>query len=261
MERVIILKNTATEQALTMPVTPSSYPMAAGRTVERLDMAQTGQIALPGLRTLLADNLEVMLPAQLYPFCTADAVADPNYYLALLTRWSADGDICRYIVAGTDINIPVLLGEITYSEKDGTNDVYAKIPLYEYRYLSEVQIETTQNATRPTDGTQQSAAAGTYVVVKGDSLWAICRRIYGDGSLASKLATVNGIANPNLIYVGQVLKIPDIGSLKTATATPIKQTSETKNSSSTGAAGGTGAARAAARVALGLGDANFRTMG
>lgn len=261
MERTIILKNTATEQALTMPVTPASYPMAAGRAVERLDMAQTGQIALPGLRTLFSETLEVMLPAQLYPFCTAEAVADPRYYLDLLTAWSAAGNICRYIVTGTGINAPVLIGEITYGERDGTNDVYAQIPLHEYRYLTEVRLEETQNTTRPTEGTQQSKAADTYVVVKGDSLWAICRRFYGDGALAGKLATVNGIKNPNLIYVGQVLKIPDIGTLGTAVSTAASTAVSATVSSAAKASGGSGgsdavrraaAAREATRKALGL---------
>ena len=53
------------------------------------------------------------------------------------------------------------------------------------------------------------AYTDVYTVVKGDSLWAICKRTYGDGSLAYKLATANGIKNPNLIYPGQVLIIPE----------------------------------------------------
>ena len=39
MARYIILKNTETGQELTLPVTPSAYPMEAGRAVETLDMA------------------------------------------------------------------------------------------------------------------------------------------------------------------------------------------------------------------------------
>ena len=70
---------------MTLPVTPSSYPMAQGREAERMDMAQTGQIARAGLRQLLSDTLEVLLPARLYPFCTAGAAADPKQYLERLT--------------------------------------------------------------------------------------------------------------------------------------------------------------------------------
>lgn len=224
MERKIILKNTETAQELIMPVTPASYPMAAGRAVERLDMAEVGQIALPGLETLFSEVLEVMLPAQLYPFCTAEAVADPDYYLDLLTEWSREGHVCRYIVTGTSINSPVLLGPIDYGEQDGSNDVYAKIPLYEYRYLEDVQVEKlTQNSSRPTEAADQPTTADSYTVVQGDSLWAICKKYYGDGSLAYKLATANDITNPNLIYPGQVLSLPDLATLNTLEATPAPQ--------------------------------------
>lgn len=192
MERVIIFKNTDTGQALILPVTPSSYPMEAGRAVERLDMAQTGQIALPGLNTLFAGTLEFMLPARSYPFLTAGAIAQPSHYIGLLTAWSAAANVCRYIVTGTDINAPVLLGPLDYGEADGTNDVNCKLPLYEYRYLDEAKAEkVTQNNGRPVDTTSQPETAGSYTVVKGDSLWAICKKFYGDGSLAYKLDTAN----------------------------------------------------------------------
>lgn len=230
MERVIILKNTESGRELTLPVTPSSYPMAAGRTVERLDMAQTGQIALPGLSQLFAEQLEFMLPAQAYPFMTARAMADPVYYIELLTAWSGDGDVCRYIVTGTDINSPVLLGPMEYGEQDGTNDVYCKLPLYEYRYLDEVQVEKyTQNSGRSSEPSGQPQTANSYTVVKGDCLWTICKRFYGDGSLAYKLATANGIGSSYLIVPGQVLTLPDKETLlgytptlasKSGTSTP-----------------------------------------
>lgn len=221
MERVIILKNTETGEALALPVTPRSYPMAAGRAVERLDMAETGQIALPGLQSLFTGTLEFMLPAQAYPFLTAGAVAEPAHYIDLLTAWSRGANVCRYIVTGTDVNIPVLLGVLDYGEDDGTNDVNCKLPLYEYRYLEEAKTETvTQNEARPVDADSQPETAGSYTVVKGDSLWAICKKIYGDGSLAYKLATANGIANPNLIYPGQVLTLPGKADLTGYAAAP-----------------------------------------
>ena len=221
MERIIILKNTESGQELTLPVTPKSYPMGAGRSAEHLDMAQTGQITLPGLDTLFSEQLEFMLPAQSYPFMTSGAVADPWHYIELLTTWSKDADVCRYIVTGTDINRPVLLGPLEYGEQDGTNDVYCKLPLYEYRYLDEVQVEKyTQNSGRASEPAGQPKSADNYTVVKGDSLWAICKKFYGDGSMAYKLATVNGIKNPNLIYPGQVLTLPDKDTLAGYAPTP-----------------------------------------
>lgn len=46
-----------------------------------------------------------------------------------------------------------------------------------------------------------------YTVQKGDSLWRIAQRVYGNGAACYALAHRNGIKNPDLIYPGQVLKI------------------------------------------------------
>ncbi len=43
-----------------------------------------------------------------------------------------------------------------------------------------------------------------YTVQRGDTLWGIARRY---GTCPRRIARINGITNPNLIYVGQVLKI------------------------------------------------------
>jgi nucleoid-associated protein YgaU len=55
----------------------------------------------------------------------------------------------------------------------------------------------------------EAPAKRIYTVVSGDTLWAIAERFYGDGSQYPKIASANGITNPDLIMVGQVLTIPE----------------------------------------------------
>ena len=61
----------------------------------------------------------------------------------------------------------------------------------------------------------------TYVVQPGDTLNSIARRF---GTTTSAIAQANGIVNPNLIFVGQVLVIPTGGSVPQPTAIPGQPT-------------------------------------
>ncbi len=47
----------------------------------------------------------------------------------------------------------------------------------------------------------------TYKVQGGDTLWSISKRF---GTTVDRLAALNHISNPNIIYRGQILEIPDI---------------------------------------------------
>ena len=49
-----------------------------------------------------------------------------------------------------------------------------------------------------------------YTVIRGDSLFGIAQRFYGDGNKFPIIAQANGIADPDRIFPGQVLVIPGI---------------------------------------------------
>ena len=56
-----------------------------------------------------------------------------------------------------------------------------------------------------------SSDGKSVTVEKGDTLWAIARD-YGNGLSYNQLASINGIPNPNLIYIGQVIKLSGVAS-------------------------------------------------
>ena len=58
------------------------------------------------------------------------------------------------------------------------------------------------------DGDENGGSQETYTVAKGDSLWNISVKLYGDGYKWTEIANANGLKNPNLIHSGNVFVIP-----------------------------------------------------
>ena len=60
------------------------------------------------------------------------------------------------------------------------------------------------------DPTQLNGPVGAVTIVKGNSLWRIARRVYGEGTMYTVIFQANkeAIKDPNLIYPGQVFNLP-----------------------------------------------------
>ena len=67
-----------------------------------------------------------------------------------------------------------------------------------------------ENAPKESSGSDEYDATQYHVVVKGDTLWKIAQKYYGDGSLYPNIFEANRdiLKDPNLIKVGQKLRIP-----------------------------------------------------
>jgi nucleoid-associated protein YgaU len=61
---------------------------------------------------------------------------------------------------------------------------------------------------RPSTGLVASISSDSYTVVKGDNLWEIAVRAYGDGYQWVKIASENNLTNPDIIHPGNVFTIP-----------------------------------------------------
>ena len=55
---------------------------------------------------------------------------------------------------------------------------------------------------------KQEPAKRYYTIAKGDTLYGIAKKYYGNGNRYPEIAKANGIKNPNIIHVGQKIIIP-----------------------------------------------------
>ena len=209
MQRKFIFKDGIRE--LQLPVTPPSFMIEHGINVETINIHTLGDINIAGYSTLATIKIECLFPMQQYPFAATSQ--EPYSYVETFKKWSSDRTVVRFIIPDTPVNLPALVQAISYSEQDGTNDVYAVITLREYRELSAVRVEKTGTGNKTRVAGISTSPVNSYIVKKGHTLSSICRKFYGDASLYAKLAMANGIKNPNLIKTGQILKIPDKAQL------------------------------------------------
>jgi LysM repeat protein len=74
---------------------------------------------------------------------------------------------------------------------------------YDYSAIQSLVNQKLGVGSKPANNSQR-----TYIVQKGDTLWGIAKRYYGNGNRYPEIARANNIANPNIIHIGQKLIIP-----------------------------------------------------
>ncbi len=74
--------------------------------------------------------------------------------------------------------------------------------------LSKNTAETNGQETQESVDHDKAITGDTYTVVRGDSLWSIAQRAYGDGNRWVDIARANNLANPRIIHAGNVFTLP-----------------------------------------------------
>ena len=214
MLRKFIFHSSADGQEIILPVTPSSYQVETGQGIQVVNLTQFGDYALAGYPSIYAFTLDCMFPAQSYPFMVGGSTPDPDLYIEFFERAVKERQVLRFVVSDTLVSNEVLVESMRYGEQDGTNDVYVTLSLMPYRRLQVASAPSNIPTPAPPKGAARTGDAPSvtqqsYTIKRGDTLWGICRRFYGEGKLAYPLAKFNQIKNADLIYDGDTIKIPE----------------------------------------------------
>lgn len=212
-----------------LPIPPSKLELKISNNNKTYDLINYSQINVlknPGLSSL---EFEVVLPNTKYPFAMyKNNFQNAKFYLGVLENLKVNRSAFQFIVVrkfpnGKDIfntNIKVALEEYTITDTTEEGfDTKVKIKLKQYKEYSTKKVQVTIKQYRPpavtrtvtTNNTAVAKPSGqNYTVKRGDCLWNIAKRFYGNGAKYTTIYNANRskIRNPNLIYPGQVLWIP-----------------------------------------------------
>lgn len=214
-----------------LPIPPKKLELKISnqnKTYDLMNYSEINVLKNPGLTSI---EFEILLPNVKYPFAMyKNNFQNAKYYLGILESLKVNRSAFQFIVIrkfpnGTgifDTNIKVSLEDYTITDTtDEGFDTKVKIKLKQYREYSTKTVKVTIKQYKPpvitrTVTTNNTAKAATkpsgqnYTVKRGDCLWNIAKRFYGNGSKYTTIYNANRdkIKNPNLIYPGQVLWIP-----------------------------------------------------
>lgn len=212
-----------------LPVNPESLSFKGKSNNKTVDIVNGGQVTNIGFEGLKDFKISSFFPA------TADGsyvntrgqFEGPEFYISFFEQIKKDRKPFRLIVTDININLLVSIESFEYKYKYGTDDVDFTLDLKEYKEHTVRILSLTKNSSTNNPLIAQASSTYTnsnrsieksipqnYTVISGDSLWKIAKKLLGDGSRWYEIYTYNNNksiigGNPNLIYPGQVLSIPN----------------------------------------------------
>ena len=215
---------------LTIPVLPDKIEISSPGQNETETVLELGEILILKQIGLREISWSSFFPAHPAPYCDAkyqyEVPNSPTVMVQTIQDARERKKPIRLILIGTDLDINTAVGieSFDYDERGGeVGDIYYKLKLKEWKDYSPQKIILSNDPEQPSavkeaDRAGAPAAEKTHTVVRGDSLWAIAKQHYGNGSRYPEIYQANkdaidarnrGTGNPKYtIYPGQVLRLP-----------------------------------------------------
>lgn len=194
------------------PILPSTINVQDYAIINDSNITGLGDVAIfggKGLRTIEISSF-FPNPKRKYKFVNYSNYPKQWDCVSKIRSYMNNGEVMRFIVTGTEINFQVRITDFTFSQQDGTGDVYYTINLKEYR---EIKISSTTPVKRKTDNKNRTSSKDKnnnknktstkskqtiHIVKKGDTLYDIAKKYYGKGSSYKKIIEKNKSKYPSL---------------------------------------------------------------
>lgn len=205
--RTVLLWHNNGEERIYFTVNPARLTVTRPNENRVRSLAMGGTVNIWGGRGLREVKLTTFLPAATSPFYNGQ---EPESVLAMLKSWQDSGDPVRLIISGSDINDAFLIEDVSETLAEGDRDVGLTLTLREYKFKSALAAlagGSGSAASVSKTRTDERVTPKTYTVKKGDTLWDIACRYYGDGTKWGAIAAKNGVADPRKLQIGKVLTL------------------------------------------------------
>jgi LysM repeat protein len=208
-----------------LPIAPDKFTLKVKNTNKTMTLINEGEINILKEVGLTDLEFDVLIPAIQYSFANyADGFKSPAWFTNYFEELKVSKKPFQFIISRQmpdgkllfENNLTVSMESYTIKE-DAKNgfDLTVSIKLKQYRPFGTKIVTVSGNTASVSNQREQTNSPAptqgtTYTVQKGDCLWNIAKKIYGNGSEYTKIYEANKdkITNPNLIYVDQVLTIP-----------------------------------------------------
>lgn len=207
------------EKGFILPVLPEKIELNENGDNKTYDIINLGEINTINLPKLTEISFESFFPKNKGPYVSSEKLFEPSFYISRIREWREKKQKIRFIFVGSPLEVNDLftIENFKLSEKGGeVGDIYYSIEIKRYKPYAakKVVIVTKQNNSskamvkaippRPVE----KLSPKTHTVIKGDTLWKIAKKHLGNGNRWREIAQLNNIKNPEMIYPGQVFRLP-----------------------------------------------------
>lgn len=200
-------------EKLRLPVPPKTIEWNTGNNNTVININDIGEILLSGKSKLKSTTIATYFPIRDDGLCQYTGFPSPAECIDMVGRWRDSGRPMRLIITGVSfkVNESMLIENFIVSQRNGPEDIYFSLELKQYRFLnldsnSSTSTDTLQEFIGETRESEREIPE-SYTIKSGDTLWAVAKRFYDDGSRWSEIKANNEIVDEGSLVIGTVIQL------------------------------------------------------